>query len=80
MLPEGIITPNMGSFGLHEAESPFWGPNSDDIIKPGMAVCVDISFFGHPEWFGARIETGFEITETGAVPFAKKMDEHLSNL
>jgi len=39
-----------------------------------MAVCVDVSFFGHPEWNGARIETGYEITEDGPVPFSAKMD------
>ena len=37
-------------------------------------VCADVSFFGHPEWHGARIETGYEITTKGPVPFSKKMD------
>jgi Xaa-Pro aminopeptidase len=75
-----LVCPFAHTIGLQEAESPFWGPNSDDVLKPGMAVCVDVSFFGHPDWHGARIETGFEIDEKGAIPFVKKMDTHLSNL
>ncbi len=75
-----LVCPFAHTVGLNEAEPPFWGPNSDDVLMPGMAVCVDVSFFGHPEWFGARIETGFEITSTGAVPFVKEMDAYLSNL
>ena len=39
-----------------------------------MTVCVDVSFFGHPKWHGSRIETGFEITESGARPLSAKMD------
>ncbi|MFH1903165.1 MAG: Xaa-Pro peptidase family protein [Candidatus Omnitrophota bacterium] len=70
-----LVCPFAHTIGLHEAESPFFGPNSSDIIKPGMAVCVDVSFFGHPEFNGARIETGYEITENGAVPFSSKMDK-----
>jgi len=69
-----LVCPFAHTIGLHEAESPFFGPNSDDVLAPGMAVCVDVSFFGHPEWNGARIETGYEITEDGPVPFSAKMD------
>ena len=72
-LSEGKIE-RLGTIGLHEAESPFFGPNSDDVLTPGMTVCVDVSFFGHPEFNGARIETGFLITEDGAKPFSPKMD------
>jgi len=75
-----LVCPFAHTIGLQEAEAPFWGPNSDDVLKPGMAVCVDVSFFGHPEWYGARIETGFEIAEKGAIPFVKTMDAYLSNL
>ena len=75
-----LVCPFAHTIGLHEAESPFFGPNSDDVLKPGMTVCVDVSFFGHPEWHGARIETGFEITEQGAVPLSPKMDAILSNV
>lgn len=75
-----LVCPFVHTIGLHEAESPFFGPGSDDVLKPGMTVCVDISFFGHPEFHGVRIETGYEITENGAVPFSEKLDElHCSN-
>lgn len=70
-----LVCPFAHTIGLHEAESPFFGPGSDDVLTPGMAVCVDVSFFGHPEFHGARIETGYEITDQGAVPFSPKMDK-----
>ena len=69
-----LVCPFAHTIGLHEAESPFFGPGSDDVLQPGMTVCVDVSFFGHPEFNGARIETGYEITAAGAVPFSPKMD------
>jgi Xaa-Pro aminopeptidase len=75
-----IVCPFVHTIGLHEAESPFFGPNSDDVLEPGMTVCVDVSFFGHPQWHGARIETGFEITDKGIKPFSPKMDAILSHL
>lgn len=73
-----LVCPFAHTIGLHEAEAPFFGPNSDDVLKPGMAVCIDVSFFGHPEWNGARIETGYEITESGPKPFSPKMDKLLT--
>ena len=73
-LSKYLVCPFAHTIGLHEAESPFFGPNSDDVLKPGMTVCVDVSFFGHPEFNGVRIETGYEITETGAAPFSPAMD------
>jgi len=73
-LSKYLVCPFAHTIGLHEAESPFFGPNSDDALKAGMAVCVDVSFFGHPEFNGVRIETGYEITEKGAVPMSPKMD------
>lgn len=69
-----LVCPFVHTIGLNEAEAPFFGPNSNDILKPGMTVCVDVSFFGHPEFHGVRIETGYEITDKGAVPFSPKMD------
>jgi Xaa-Pro aminopeptidase len=63
-----------------EAEAPFFGPNSTDVIVPGMTVCVDVSFFGHPELHGVRIETGYEITETGVRPFSPEMEQVLLSL
>ncbi len=70
-----LVCPFVHTIGLNEAEGPFFGPNSDDVLVPGMTVCVDVSFFGHPEFNGVRIETGYEITENGAVPFSPKMDK-----
>ena len=58
----------------NDQESPFFGPASNDVLVPGMTVCVDVSFFGHPEFHGARIETGYEITAKGPVPMSSKMD------
>ncbi len=74
-LSKYLVCPFLHTIGLHEAESPFFGPGSEDVLTPGMTVCVDISFFGHPEFNGVRIETGYEITENGAVPFSEKMDK-----
>lgn len=73
-----LVCPFAHTIGLHEAESPFFGPNSDDVLEPGMTVCVDISFFGHPEFNGARIETGYEITANGPVPLSPTMDRHFT--
>ncbi len=69
-----LICPFVHTIGLHEAESPFFGPNSADVLKPGMMVCVDVSFFGHPEFNGVRIETGYEITAAGPVALSPSMD------
>jgi Xaa-Pro aminopeptidase len=69
-----LVCPFVHTIGLQEAESPFFGPGSGDELEPGMTVCVDVSFFGHPEWHGVRIETGYEITETGAVALSPKLD------
>ncbi len=69
-----LVCPFAHTIGLHEAEAPFFGPQSRDVLEPGMTVCVDVSFFGHPEFHGARIETGYEITESGAAPLSDKMD------
>ncbi len=73
-----LVCPFAHTIGLHEAEEPFFGPNSSDILRPGMAVCVDVSFFGHPELYGARIETGYEITEKGPVPFSPLLDTYFA--
>ncbi len=70
-----LVCPFAHTIGLHEAESPFFGPNSTDVLKPGMMVCIDVSFFGHPEFNGSRIETGYEITASGPVPLSPRMDE-----
>ena len=72
-----LVCPFAHTIGLHEAEAPFFGPNSRDVIKPGMTVCVDVSFFGHPEFNGVRIETGYEIGPKGATPLSPRMDKYL---
>ncbi|MEC3879524.1 Xaa-Pro peptidase family protein [Parapedobacter sp. 10938] len=69
-----LVCPFVHTIGLHEAESPFFGPQSNDVLQPGMMVCIDISFFGHPEFHGVRIETGYEITADGPVPLSPMMD------
>lgn len=71
-----LVCPFAHTIGLMEAEAPFFGPNSNDVLAPGMTVMVDVSFFGHPKFNGARIETGYLITETGCEPFSKKMDDY----
>lgn len=75
-LAQYIVCPFAHSIGLMEAEAPFFGPNGDFVLVPGMTVMVDISFFNHPELYGGRIETGYVITETGCEPMSKKMDEY----
>lgn len=69
-----LVCPFVHTIGLHEAEAPFFGPHSNDVLRPGMTVCVDVSFFGHPEFNGTRIETGYEITNHGPRPLSDKMD------
>ncbi|MFA7539235.1 MAG: M24 family metallopeptidase [Sphaerochaetaceae bacterium] len=73
-----LVCPFAHTIGLMEAEGPFYGPNSDDVFAPGMTVCVDVSFFGHPEFHGTRIETGYVITETGCEPLSPEMDKLLA--
>jgi len=73
-LSKYLVCPFAHTIGLHESESPFFGPHSNDVLEPGMTVCVDVSLFGHPEFNGVRIETGYEISERGPVPMSPKMD------
>lgn len=72
-----LVCPFAHTIGLMEAEAPFYGPNSEDVLKPGMTVCVDVSFFGHPTLHGARIETVYTITEDGYRPLCPDMDAWL---
>jgi len=73
-----LVCPFAHTIGLMEAEAPFYGPNSNDILREGMSVMVDVSFFGHPDLYGARIETGYIITENGCRPMSEKMDSYFS--
>lgn len=78
-LAQYLVCPFVHTIGLHEAESPFFGPESEDILEPGMMVCIDVSFFGHPEFHGVRIETGYEITDAGPIPLSPTMDALLND-
>lgn len=75
-LSQYLVCPFVHTIGLHEAESPFFGPHSNDVLEPGMMICVDVSFFGHPEFHGLRIETGYEVTADGIVPLSPGMDAY----
>lgn len=72
-----LVCPFVHSIGLSEAEQPFFGPHSIDVLEPEMTVCIDVSFFGHPDFYGARIETGYEITESGAIPLSEETERML---
>ena len=77
-LAQYIVCPFAHSIGLMEAEAPFFGPNGDFVLVPGMTVMVDVSFFNHPELHGGRIETGYVITQTGCEPLSPRMDAYFS--
>jgi Xaa-Pro aminopeptidase len=49
------------SMGVVEFEPPSFGPDSDAVVQPGMAVSIDVPLF-HAPWGGMRIEDGYEIT------------------
>ncbi|MBE6886116.1 MAG: aminopeptidase P family protein [Oscillospiraceae bacterium] len=72
-----LVCPFAHTIGIMEAEAPFFGPNSKDIIVPGMTICVDVSIFGHPVCNGIRIETSYEITENGPKAFSPMMEKVL---
>ena len=74
-----IVCPFVHSIGLEEAEAPFFGPGGEVPLESGMTVCIDVSFFGHPEFNGVRIETGYEITDKGPTPLSPFMDELLTS-
>ena len=72
-----IVCPFAHTMGLMEAEAPFFGPNSDDVIQKNMIVNVDVSFFGHPTLNGLRVETCYVITENGAEPLCPEFEAEL---
>lgn len=74
-----LVCPFAHTMGLMEAESPFFGPNSDDVLQKNMVVNVDVSFFGHPTLHGLRVETCYVITENGAEAFCPEFEEELFN-
>lgn len=73
-----LVCPFAHTIGLMEAEGPFYGPGGDDKLAEGMTVCVDVSFFGHPTLYGARVETGYIITKDGCKPLSPEMDAYFS--
>ena len=74
-----LVCPFAHTMGLMEAEAPFFGPNSDDVLQKNMIVNVDVSFFGHPVLNGLRVETCYVITERGAKPLCPEFEEELFN-
>ena len=74
-----LVCPFAHTMGLMEAEAPFFGPNSDDVLEKNMIVNVDVSFFGHPTLNGLRVETCYVITENGAEPLCPEFEQELLN-
>ena len=74
-----MLVPYVHTIGLLEAEAPFFGPNSKDLLEPNMTLCIDVSLFGHPKLYGIRAETGYVITEKGGKPFDPYMDDLICN-
>lgn len=74
-----LVCPFAHTMGLMEAEAPFFGPNSDDVLQKNMIVNVDVSFFGHPTLHGLRVETCYVITEKGAEPLCPEFEQELFN-
>lgn len=72
-----LVCPFAHTMGLMEAESPFFGPNSNDVLRKNMIVNVDVSFFGHPALNGLRVETCYVITENGAEPLCPEFEKEL---
>lgn len=72
-----LVCPFAHTMGLMEAEAPFFGPNSDDVLQKNMIVNVDVSFFGHPTLHGLRVETCYVITEKGAEPLCPEFEQEL---
>ncbi len=72
-----LVCPFAHTMGLMEAESPFFGPNSNDVLRKNMIVNVDVSFFGHPTLNGLRVETCYVITENGAEPLCPEFEKEL---
>ena len=74
-----MVCPFAHTMGLMEAEAPFFGPNSEDVLEKNMIINVDVSFFGHPTLNGLRVETCYVITENGAEPLCPEFEEELFN-
>lgn len=75
-----VVCPFVHTCGLHEAEAPFFGPNSNDVIEPNMALNIDVSLWNVPGFNGSRFETGYIITEKGHKPFSPYMDKMIEDV
>ena len=75
-----VVCPFVHTCGLHEAEAPFFGPNSTDVIEPNMAINIDVSLWNVPEFNGSRLETGYIITEKGYKPFSPYMNKMIERI
>jgi len=75
-----IICPFIHTDGLNEAEAPFFGPNSNDMVQPNMVLNIDISLWSVPKFNGIRFETGYLITENGYTPFSPFMDKLIESI
>jgi len=75
-----LICPFVHTVGIYEADAPFFGPHSDDVLKPNMTVCIDVSLFGHPTLNGIRFETGYLITDKGPKPFSEYMEKKVLDI
>ena len=75
-----VVCPFVHTCGLHEAEAPFFGPNSNDVIVPNMAINIDVSLWSVPKFNGSRFETGYIIEEKGIKPFSPYMDKMIENV
>ncbi|MGQ9473557.1 MAG: M24 family metallopeptidase [Candidatus Caldatribacteriaceae bacterium] len=75
-----LVCPFVHTIGLREAEPPFFGPHSNDILEAGMTVCIDVSVFSVPEVCGVRLESGYLITEGGAEPLSPFMERKILEL
>ena len=75
-----VVCPFVHTCGLHEAEAPFFGPNSNDVVKPNMAINIDVSLWSVPQFNGSRFETGYVITENGYRPFSPYMDKLIESV
>ena len=50
--------------GLATHEAPSLGPNSDDILRPGMVFTIEPGIY-LPDWGGVRLEQMVELTPQG---------------
>jgi len=75
-----MVCPFAHTIGLMEAEAPFFGPNSTDVLRENMTVCVDVSFFGHPQLNGLRVETGYVITKDGPKALSPFMESEFQKI